>query len=375
MSKRGVCDSSRPLLSPILWRFFRVPVVLLGNSGSAAPHRYRRSSRSSSSFSPRAPAPRAPSTSPSAAVASATPVATAAPSPSPSAAPAYPVTLTDDEGTAVTLAAAPQKIVSLTPATTEILFDLGAGDRIVATDDGSDFPAEAAALPDVATFSSVDTEKVVEAGADLVVAGGLGFTPAEAITKLRSLGIPVLVVYAPSVDGVLKDIELLGAAVGESDKATEITDGMRADMKLTTDAAAAEAAKAGTKPRVFYEIGYTDATGEIFAPADASFLAEMVTLAGADAITTGDPNTYAIPLEKLIERDPQVIILGVNPFYSPTPTAVAARPGWDVMTAVKDDMIRPVNDIEITRPGPRLAAGLRALTMAIWPDIQIPPAP
>ena len=78
----------------------------------------------------------------------------------------------------------------------------------------------------------------------------------------------------------------------------------------------------------------------------------MVTLAGADAITTGDPNTYAIPLEKLIERDPQVIILGVNPFYSPTPTAVAARPGWDVMTAVKDDTIRPVNDIEITRPGP-----------------------
>ena len=316
----------------------------------------------------------APSTAPSAAVASATPVATIAPSPSPSAAPAFPATLTDDEGTAVTIAAEPQKIVSMTPATTEILFALGAGDRIVATDDGSDFPAEAVALPDVATFSSVDTEKVVAAGADLVVAGGLGFTPADAIAKLRSLGIPVLVIYAPSVDGVLKDIELLGAAIGASDKATEITDGMRAEMKLTTDAAAAAAAAAGARQRVFYEIGYTDGTGEIFAPADASFLAEMVTLAGADAITTGDPNTYQIPLEKLIERDPQVIILGVNPFYSPTPTAVAARPGWNVMTAVKDDMIRPVNDIEITRPGPRLAAGLRALTTGIWPDISIPPA-
>ena len=231
------------------------------------------------------------------------------------------------------------------------------------------------ALPDVATFSSVDTEKVVAAGADLVIAGGLGFTPSDAIAKLRSLGIPVLVVYAPSVDGVLKDVEMIGKAVGASDKATEITDAMRADMKLTTDAAAAEAAKAGTKERVYYEIGYTDGTGEIFAPADKSFLAEMVTLAGADAITTGDPNTYQIPLEKLIERDPQIIILGVNPFYSPTPTAVAARPGWDVMTAVKDDMIRPVNDTEITRPGPRLAAGLRALTSAIWPDISIPPAP
>jgi iron complex transport system substrate-binding protein len=315
------------------------------------------------------------STSPSAAATSAAPVATLAPSPSPSPAAAFPATLTDDEGTAVTIANAPQKIVSLTPATTEILFALGAGDRIVATDDGSDFPAEAIALPDVATFSSVDTEKVVAAGADLVVAGGLGFTPADAITKLRSLGIPVLVIYAPSVDGVLKDIDLLGAAVGASDKATEITDAMRADMKLTADAAAAEAAKAGAKERVYYEIGYTDGTGEIYAPADKSFLAEMVTLAGADAITTGDPNTYQIPLEKLIARDPQVIILGVNPFYSPTPTAVAARPGWKVMTAVKDGKIRPVNDIEITRPGPRLAAGLRALTSAIWPDISIPPAP
>ena len=315
------------------------------------------------------------STAPSAPAASATPVASVAPSPSPSPAAAFPATLTDDEGTAVTIAAAPQKIVSLTPATTEILFDLGVGDRVVATDDGSDFPAEVVALPDVATFSSVDTEKVVAAGADLVVAGGLGFTPVDAITKLRSLGIPVLVIYAPSVDGVLKDINLLGTAVGASDKATEITDAMRADMKLTSDTAAAEAAKAGAKERVYYEIGYTDGTGEIYAPADESFLAEMVTLAGADAITTGDPNTYQIPLEKLIERDPQVIILGVNPFYSPTPTAVAARPGWNVMTAVKDDKIRPVNDIEITRPGPRLAAGLRALTSAIWPDISIPPAP
>jgi iron complex transport system substrate-binding protein len=246
---------------------------------------------------------------------------------------------------------------------------------VVATDDGSDFPAEAVALPDVATFSSVDTEKVIAAGADLVIAGGLGFTPSDAITKLRSLGIPVLVVYAPSVEGVLKDIDMIGTAVGASDKATELSDAMRADMKLTTDAAAAEATKAGSKERVYYEIGYTDGTGEIFAPADKSFLAEMVTLAGADAITTGDPNSYQIPLEKLIERDPQTIILGVNPFYSPTPTAVAARPGWKVMTAVKDNKIRPVNDIEITRPGPRLAAGLRALTSAIWPDISIPPAP
>jgi cobalamin transport system substrate-binding protein len=299
---------------------------------------------------------------------------TPAPTPTASPAAAYPATLTDDEGATVAIASEPERVVSLTPATTEILFALGAGDRVVASDDGSDYPAAAANLPHVATFSSVDTEKVVQLDPDLVIAGGLGFTPADAITRLRAVGIPVLVIYAPSVAGVLKDIELIGAAVGVSDEASAITARMQADLSAISAAADAKAAGVGSKPRVYYEIGYTDGTGEIFAPADQSFLAEMVTLAGGEPITTGDPNTYQIPLEKLIERDPQIIIIGVNPFYSPAPSAIGARPGWKVMTAVKDGQVRAVRDTEITRPGPRLAIGLRALALGIWPDLQLPPA-
>jgi iron complex transport system substrate-binding protein len=306
-------------------------------------------------------------TSPSAAASE----AAASPSSSPSPSPAFPVTVTDDEGTSVQLAGEPKKIVSLTPATTEILFGLGAGDRVVATDDGSDYPAEAVGLPDVATFSSVDVEKVVALSPDLVVAGGLGFTPAESITKLRDLKIPVVVIYAPSVDGVLKDIELLGAATGTTAKADQLTSAMRADMAAVSAAVAGQS----PKPRVFYDVGYDDTTGAIYAPADDSFLEEMVTMAGGDAITSGDPNTYEIPLEKLIEKDPQLIILGTNPFYSPTPDAVAKRRGWDAFSAVRNGEIKPVNDIEITRPGPRLPEGLRTLAQAIWPDVTLPAAP
>ena len=289
-------------------------------------------------------------------------------SPSASAAPAFPVTLTDDEGSSVELAAEPKTIVSLTPATTEILFAIGAGDRVVATDDGSDYPAEAVALPHVATYASVDVEKVVALEPDLVVAGGLGFTPADAITRLRDLKVPVLVIYAPTVAGVLKDIESLGTATGTSDDAKSLTDSMQADMDAVTAAVGSQS----PKPRVFYDVGYDDATGAIYAPADDSFLAEMVTMAGGDVITTGDPNTYEIPLETLIEKDPQLIVLGTNPFYSPTPDAVAKRRGWDALTAVRNGDVRPVRDIEITRPGPRLPVGLRALAAAIWPDVQLP---
>jgi iron complex transport system substrate-binding protein len=291
--------------------------------------------------------------------------------PSPSPVAAFPVTITDDEGTAVEIAAQPEVIVSLTPAVTETLFALGAGDRVVATDDGSDFPDAAAALPDVASFSAVDVEQVVKLEPDLVVAGGLGFTPADAITQLRSLDIPVLVVYAPSVDGVYKDIELIGTATGTSAAAEALTAAMAAEIDAISDAVGAT----GTPPRVFYEIGYDATTGAIFAPADASFVAEMVTLAGGDTITTGDPNTYEVALEKLIEQDPEVIVLGVNPFYEPTPNEVAARPGWNVMTAVKNDDVRTVRDIEITRPGPRLPLGLRNLATTIRPDVTLPAAP
>jgi iron complex transport system substrate-binding protein len=306
---------------------------------------------------------------------SAAPAASASPSPAPSASPSaaavFPVTLTDDEGTPVEIPAEPQKIASLTPANTEILFAIGAGDRVVATDDGSDYPEEAKALPDVATFQSVDVEQIVAAGADLVVAGGLGFNPPDAIAQLRTLGIPVLVLYAPSVDSVYKDIELVGVATGQVAEAEALTESMHTEIEAISAAAAAT----GEKPRTFYEVGYTDATGEIFGPADQSFVAEMVTLAGADTITTGDPASYAIPLENLIEQDPEVIILGVNPFYAPTPEAVAARAGWDVMTAVKSNDIRTVEDTEITRPGPRLPSGLRKLTEAIDPEVALPPAP
>ncbi len=316
------------------------------------------------------PSPVAPTA--STALATAAPTPTATPEPTPTPAPTFPMTLTDDEGGTVSLAAEPRKIVSLTPAVTETLFAVGAGDRVVATDDSSDYPPEAKPLPDVVTFGTVDVEKIVSLSPDLVIAGGAGFTSAEAIAKLRDVKIPVIVVSTPSIDGIYKDIELVGTAVGAADKAAAMTSKMRADMQAIAGAAQAESSKSSTKPRVFYDVGYLDTTGQIFGPAEGSFLAEMVGLLGVDVIT-GDKLTYEIPLETLIQRDPQVIILGVNAFYAPTPETVAKRNGWSVLTAVRTGDIRSVNDTEITRPGPRLAIGMRNLAHAMYPDLQLPP--
>jgi iron complex transport system substrate-binding protein len=304
-----------------------------------------------------------PSTAPSA-----TPAAPAAPAASPSAAPSPTAsifaTVTDDEGTVVEIPTEPERIVSLTPATTEILFAIGAGPRVVATTDFDDYPPEAVALPDVASYTAVDVEKIVGLETDLVIAGGNFFNDPAAIAQLRGLGIPVVVTYAPTVDAVLRDIELIGTAVGLDDAAGELA----ASMQAGFDEVAAATADL-PRPRVFYEL---DATSDIYTAADDSFVAEMITLAGGDPITTGSPTDFAISLERLITADPEIIVLG-DAAYGVTAEAVAARPGWDVMTAVRDGAIRPVNDLVVTRPGPRLVDGLRELTLAIHPDAAVPP--
>jgi iron complex transport system substrate-binding protein len=300
------------------------------------------------------------------------PVATIAPSlastasPSPSASPSptqppYPLNLRDDEGTTVAIASPPKHIVSLSPANTEIVWTLGAGGRQVAGTDADDFPAAAVALPDVVTFTTVDVEKIVSLQADLVLAAGDGFTSPDAITRLRSLGIPVLVVYAADVPGVLADIELIGTAIGERPAALDLTAAMRARI----DQIATAAARTGGKPRTFYEL---DATNGIFGPADASFPVGVISLAGGDPITTGSTTVFQISLERLVAADPEVILLG-DAVYGVTPEIVTARPGWGGMTAVRMKAIYPVDDIVVTRPGPRLADGILAVARAIHPDL------
>ena len=287
-----------------------------------------------------------------------TPTPPPAATPSPAPAPAFPVTITDDEGTAVTLAAEPHRIVSLTPAATETLFAIGAGDRVVAkVEDIAPYPPAADNLPVVATFKGVEVEKVVALNADLVIAGGLGFTAPNDVAQLRSLGIPVIVLYANSIAQALAGIRAVGTATGNLAEATALTTTMQSEF----DRLAGLTANL-PKPRTFYEI---DATTDIYTvPAD-SLYSEMLALAGSDPITTD--SSYTISLEKVIAFDPEVILLGDGGYVKPSD--VVGRPGWSGVKAVVDGKVYPVDDTLITRPGPRLVDGLKALIGAIHPEV------
>jgi iron complex transport system substrate-binding protein len=286
-----------------------------------------------------------------------------------SAAPAaaYPITLTDDAGRSVTLDADPLRIVSLAPSNTEIVCALGACEQIVGVNDFRDgLPDDVLAtledVPDVATFTGVDREALVAAEPELVLAAGNELTSSADIEAIDELGIPVLVLYPESMEEVYADIELIGAALDEPASAVELVNSMEVDVaRIEAEVRGAE------RPRTFYEVGLFE--GSIYTAGEDSFLASLIELAGGDPVV-GDAVTTAISAEELVAADPQVILLG-DAAYDPsiTPEAVAARPGWGDMSAVRDGRVVPMpEDVLITRPGPRITHGLEALARAIHPE-------
>jgi iron complex transport system substrate-binding protein len=294
------------------------------------------------------------------------PGSSAIPDPSPSTAasepPDFPVTLTDDAGRSVTLEAAPQRIVSLAPSNTEIVCALDACDTIVGVTDVDDYPPQIADVERVVTSTQVDLEAVVAAEPDLVLAAGNELTPTPVIEQLTGLGLPVLTLYPESLEGIYADIELVGRAIDRGDEASALIDGMEARVDaVRTTVADLE------RPRTFYEVAVFE--GTIYAAGEGSFLASLIDTAGGEPIT-GDALSTSIAIEDLVAADPELILLG-DASYDPTvtPESVAARPGWDTMTAVVEGRVVSVaEDVVITRPGPRIVDGLEALARAIHPD-------
>ena len=274
----------------------------------------------------------------------------------------YPLTLTDDTGRQVTLPAAPERVVSLAPSNTEIVCALDACDRLVGVTDFDDYPVEVTEVDKVVTMAQVDVEAIVAAEPDLVLAAGNELTPTAVIEQLADLGMPVLVLYPQSLDEVSADIELIGSALGRGDAAVALVEEMAARVE------AVEMAVADLdRPRTFYEVGVFE--GTIYTAGEGSFLASLIDTAGG-ATVTGDALSTAIELEDLVAADPELILLGDATYDETiTPESVAARPGWDAMTAVGDGRVVVVTeDVVITRPGPRIVDGLEALARAIHPD-------
>lgn len=277
---------------------------------------------------------------------------------------AEPITLTDSLGREVTLAVPAQRIVSLAPSNTEIVFAIGAGDRLVARDDFSDHPPEATDVPSIGSlYPNVNTEAVIALQPDLVLAAGI--TNPEDVKKLADLGLTVYTTsVARNLDDIYNDILAVGKLTGSEAEAETVVN----DLKARVDAVSAKTAAAPSKPVVFYEVDATEPS-KPWTAGTGTFIDVLITLAGGANAGNVGADYFQISLEQLITQDPDVIILGSSLYGGQTPDLVARRAGWQGLAAVRNNAVYSFDDNLVSRPGPRVVDGLEALAKLIHPEL------
>lgn len=286
--------------------------------------------------------------------------------PAPTATPTPPpLVLPDGTGGELSLAQPAQRIVSLAPSNTEILFAVGAGSQVVAREDFSNYPEEALALPSVGgNMGEYNLEQIVSLKPDLVLVSPL--TSPEAIQSMQDLGLPVLVVPNPlSLADMYANLELVGRATGNEESAAALVAELQAREKKALDAVA----QVESKPLVFYELDATEPS-KPWTSGPGTFIDLLIGLAGGQNLGGSLAGEWAqISQEELIVQNPDVILLGDALYGGITPEAVAQRPGWDAIKAVQQGKVYPFNDDLVSRPGPRLVDGLVELVKVLHPDL------
>jgi iron complex transport system substrate-binding protein len=260
-------------------------------------------------------------------------------------------------------AAAPaRRIVSLAPSATEILFAIGAGDRLVGVCSFCDHPAGVAAVPRVGTFTSPSIEAIVAARPDLVI-GARGPATVGAVAAVGRLGVPVLLVEDTTLDAVWTAIAEIGRRTGREDAAAALASELRGRLDRV------RARLAGVAPRrVLVVVGQTP----LIVAGVGTFVDDLIHVAGGVnvAADTGQP-WPRLSIETVLARAPEVII----------DTALDHEEGadrglWDrfpTLPAVRDSRVHAYGSFAALRGGPRLAEAAEDFARLIHPEIEGPP--
>ncbi|RED89309.1 MULTISPECIES: ABC transporter substrate-binding protein [Cohnella] len=296
---------------------------------------------------------------------SASPSASASPESSPSASSSeetaassetvYPLTLKDSTGTDVVFEQAPERVVTLAPSETEVMFAIGSGAKVVAVDNYSDYPEEAQSLEKVGDINT-NLEALLAAKPDVVLAhSGM---QANVIEELRKLNVKVFASDPKTLEQVMEKIGTVGQIMNAQEGAAQVVATMKDELKRVTDALQGVAAK---KVYMEFSPGWTVGSGE--------YMDEILTLAGGDNVSKEKSGWFEVDPEAVIKSNPEVILYALNPNYDlGILQAIKDRPGFDAIDAVKNNRMFAVDDNSISRVGPRLTKVLYDMAKAIHPD-------
>jgi iron complex transport system substrate-binding protein len=267
----------------------------------------------------------------------------------------FPVTIAAPNGP-VTIAARPERVVSLSPTSTEVLFAVGAGDQVAAVDSMSNFP-EDAPVSELSAFTP-SVEAIAAYEPDLVI---LSFDPTDIVAGLEAIGIPAIVhATAVDVDDAVGQWEQVGAATGHLAEAAALI----ARTSMDIEAAFTSLPEDSEPLSYYYELdptyfSVTSATfiGGLIAPTGMGNIADM-----ADSDLSGYPQLSA---EYIIDSDPGLILLADTKCCGASGETIAERPGWDVLTAVENNNVVELDDDVASRWGPRITDLVQEVVAAI----------
>ncbi|MEN4010784.1 MAG: cobalamin-binding protein [Bellilinea sp.] len=287
--------------------------------------------------------------------------ATPQPEPTPTVSP---ISLTDGLGRSVVLDAPAQRVVSLAPSNTEILFAVGAGAQVVGRDEFSNYPPESANITSVGgSMGNYSIEQIVALTPDLVLAAEINAP--ELVKSLEDAGLTVFYVGNPQdLIGMYDMLLTIGTLTGRGSEAEALV------SNLSVRAAAVEQklAQVTERPTVFYQIDSSD-PAKPWTAGGGTFIDTLLNQAAAENIGAAMGMPFGqMSIEALLEADPDYILLG-DSNYGVTPEQVAARTGWDQLSAVKEGRVLAFNDDLISRPGPRQVEGLELLAKLLHPQL------
>jgi iron complex transport system substrate-binding protein len=277
----------------------------------------------------------------------------------------FPVTVKDAIDEEVVIEDKPEKIISLIPSNTEIVYALDSGEAIVGVTDFDNYPEDAVSKEKIGGME-FNIEKMISLKPDLVLAPGSTVDSVkEGLQQLKDAGIDVVVVNdAQSFEEVYVSIEMIGQAIGEPEKADELVDSMKNSFAELKEKA--ESIKPEEQKTVFVEVSPEP---EIYTAGKNTFIDEMLNLIGAKNAAGDMEGWPKVDPEAIVERNPDVVVTTYG-YYTEKPVEqVLARQGWNNVKAVKDQQVFDVHSDLVTRSGPRLAEGAEELAKVIYPDV------
>jgi iron complex transport system substrate-binding protein len=280
------------------------------------------------------------------------------------------VTLTDDLGETVVIEGTPQRIISLAPSNTEILYALGLEDRVVAVTDYCDYPPETVDKPTVGGFSTVNIEKVIAMNPDLILAAPANTE--EIIDRLRSLGLTVVTLDPQAIEDVLHEIELLGRVTGNEAEASALVGELRARI----DAVAAGTGNLTERPSVAHVIWYDP----LWVSGRDTFQDEVITLAGGINAFGSLEGWSIVSLEEFITTDPDYILVSSGSGmgqegYDAVYNYIVNEPRLQNLDAVREGRVYVIDADIVSRGGPRIVDALEEAAAILHGETQVPTAP